>query len=142
MDILFEPELSPKQMLDLGVFGGWYFEGDHSEFPADWFDEAKISPDGFDVSLNCFNISSGQARTVWQEKGWINQEDPLGWFQWYCRFAMGRRIPHVDTFQIKRWRAFGPRHSAQICKNCGKGDIFCRRRQRQGLLQWAYDPFL
>jgi hypothetical protein len=138
----FEPELTPKEMLEHGVFGGWYFEGAHGEFPKSWLKKAKLSDDGFDISLNCFGIESGQSRAIWQEKGWITVDDPLGWFQWYCRYAMGRRLPGVDDYQIKRWRAFGPRHAAQIRKNCEPGDIFCRRRQRQGLLQWAYDPFI
>jgi hypothetical protein len=106
------------------------------------FEKAKLGDDNFDVSLNCFAIESGQSRAIWQEKGWITVDDPLGWFQWYCRYVMGRRLVGVDNLQIKRWRSFGPRHAAQIRKNCQPGDIFCRRRQRQGLLQWAYDPFI
>jgi hypothetical protein len=138
----FEPHLTPQEMLEHGVFGGWYFEGDHGEYPKSWFEKAKLGDDNFDVSLNCFAIESGQSRAIWQEKGWITVDDPLGWFQWYCRYVMGRRLVGVDNLQIKRWRSFGPRHAAQIRKNCQPGDIFCRRRQRQGLLQWAYDPFI
>jgi len=138
----FEPQLTPKEMLELGVFGGWYFEGDHAEYPADWFAKARLSDDGFRVELNCFGVASGQSREVWQRKGWITPEDPLGWFQWYCRYTLGRRLPEVDAFQIRRWRSFGPRHAAQVRAHCAPGDIFCRPRQRQGLLQWAYDPFI
>ncbi len=139
---LFKPDLTPKEMLELGVFGGWYFEGKHEEYPADWFKTAKLSIDGFDVSLNRFGVASGQPREVWLEKGWITPEDPLGWFQWYCRFTMGRRLPGVDAFQIGRWRSFGARHGAQVRANCDPGDVYCRPRQRQGLLQWAFDPFI
>lgn len=138
----FSPQLSPKQMLEHGVFGGWYFEGDFEEYPADWFSSAKLSPDGFDEKLNCFGVMSGQSREVWQQKGWITPEDPLGWFQWYCRYTMGRRLHGVDDFQISRWRAFGPRHIGGIRANCEPMNIFCRQRQRQALLQWAYDPFI
>ena len=138
----FAPELTPKQMLEMGVFGGWYFEGDLSELPKDWTRHAKLSADGFRVELNYFNVASGQPREVWQRKGWITPEDPLGWFQWYCRYTLGRRLPGVDDFQIKRWRSFGARHAAQVRKNCNPGDIHCRPRQRQGLLQWAHDPFI
>ena len=137
----FSPQLTPKDMLEKGVFGGWYFEGDHSEYPADWFENAKLSPNGFDVSLNCFGIESGLSRAEWQAKGWITPEDPLGWFQWYCRYTLGRRLPEVDAFQIARWKAFGPRHLGGIRKNCEPYNFSCRRRQRQALLQWAYDPF-
>ena len=138
---IFTPQLTPKQMLDLGVFGGWYFEGVHGEYPPEWFESAKLSPDGFDVSLNCFGIASGLSRRDWYERGWITPEDPLGWFQWYCRYTLGRRLPDVDRFQIGRWRAFGPRHIGGIRANCPGGDLSCRQRQRQALLQWAYDPF-
>lgn len=137
----FKPQLTPKQMLELGVFGGWYFEGKHDEFPAAWFRKAKLSKRGFDVSLNCFGVASGQSRAEWQAKGWITPEDPLGWFQWYCRYTLGRRLAAVDRFQIGRWKAFGPRHIGGIRANCDPGDLACRPRQRQALLQWAYDPF-
>lgn len=146
----FKPELSPRRMLALGVFGGAYFD-DHpdctrpgvpAEFPEDWFAEGVLSDHGFDKALNCFGVAAGQPREVWLEKGWITREDPLGWFQWYCRYALGRRLPGVDDFQIKRWLAFGARHIPQIRKNCEPGDVHCRPRQRQAVLQWAYDPFV
>ena len=138
----FSPQLTPKEMLELGVFGGWYFKGDVEEYPESWFNKAQISKDGFDIKLNYFQVSSGQSMSVWKEKSWITPEDPLGWFQWYCRYSLGRRLHKVDVFQIKRWRSFGPRHIGGIKANCEKGDIFCRPRQRQALLQWAYDPFI
>ena len=138
----FRPQLTPQEMLELGVFGGWYFKGDIKEYPRSWFKKAKLSNDGFNEKLNYFEIRSGQTRSVWKKKGWITPEDPLGWFQWYCRYFLGRRIHGVDEFQIKRWKAFGPRHIGGITSNCEKGDIFCRPRQRQALLQWSYDPFI
>jgi len=138
----FHPQLSPAKMLDLGVFGGWYFEGKITEYPSEWFENANLSNDDFDVSLNCFNIVSGLTRAEWQAKGWMTPEDPLGWFQWYCRYIMGRRLTGVDQFQIRRWKAFGPRHIGAIRANCEPLDLDCRRRQRQALLQWAYDPFI
>ena len=137
----FSPTLTPKEMLELGVFGGWYFEGRHDEYPKTWFAKAKTSSDGFDIALNCFGVAAGLSRAEWQARGWITRDDPLGWFQWYCRYTLGRRLPGVDDFQIARWRAFGPRHIGGIRKNCEPGDISCRRRQRQALLQWGYDPF-
>ena len=129
-------------MLELGIFGGWYFKGDISEYPKEWFVSAKISHTGFDSTLNYFKVASGQAMSVWKDKGWITSEDPLGWFQWYCRYSLGRRISEVDAFQIKRWNAFGPRHIGGIKNNCEPHDIRCRPKQRQALLQWAYDPFI
>ena len=137
---IFKPQVSPKKMLELGVFGGSYFGLKIKEYPKSWFQNAKISKD-FDVNLNRFKIKSGLSRTEWMKKGWIFKEDPLGWFQWYCRFANGRRIHHIDEIQIKRWKAF-KRHVTAIKKNCEQGDIHCRRRQRQAILQWAYNPFI
>ncbi len=137
---IFKPELTPKQMLELGVFGGSYFGLKINEFPKSWFKTAKLSKD-FDVSLNRFKIKAGLSREHWIEKGWIFKEDPLGGFQWYCRFTMGRRLPHIDEIQIKRWKNF-TRHVKAIKKNCETGDLSCRRRQRQAILQWAYDPLI
>ena len=137
---LFKPQLTPKKMLELGVFGGSYFGLNVKEYPKSWFIKAKISKN-FDVNINRFSVKSGLSRKEWLEKGWIFKEDPLGWFQWYCRYSMKRRIPHIDEIQIKRWKNF-TRHVMAIKKNCEPLDLSCRRRQRQAILQWAYDPFI
>ena len=137
---IFKPELSPKKMLELGVFGGAYFGEKISEYPKSWFEKVKISKK-FDVRLNRFKVKAGLTRKDWQDKGWIFKEDPLGWFQWYCRFSNGRRIKSIDEIQIKRWKNF-TRHVKAIKKNCDEGDLSCRRRQRQAILQWAYNPFI
>ena len=138
---LFKPELSPKQMLEYGVFGGSYLGKTIREYPKNWFVKAKLSKT-FNIKLNCFKIRSGLTLQEWNEKGWIMKEDPRGWFQWYCRYYMGRRIPKIDKIQIYRWKAFGPRHIGGIKKNCRKKELNCRKRQRQALLQWAYNPFI
>ena len=137
---LFKPQLTPKKMLELGVFGGAYFGLSIKEYPKSWFINAKISKN-FDVNLNRSKVKSGLSRKEWQEKGWIFKQDPLGWFQWYCRFSNGRRILHIDEIQIKRWKNF-TRHVIAIKKNCEPVDLSCRRRQRQAILQWAYNPFI
>ena len=137
---IFKPELTPKKMLKLGVFGGAYFGLKTKEFPLLWFKSAKLSKN-FDVNINRFKVKSGLSRKEWVEKGWIFKEDPFGWFQWYCRFSMGRRIPSIDEIQIKRWKNF-TRHVMAIKKHCEPNDLGCRRRQRQAILQWAYNPFL
>ena len=133
----FWPDLTPKQMLSLGVFGGKYMTDCAAEFPAEWFSGAKLCCERHDPALNCFGILASQPLTIWREKGWIYKEDPRGWFQWYCRYYMGRRCDD-DERQIKRWRAMR-RHIAQVKQNCDVGDVECRPRQRQALLQWAYD---
>lgn len=137
----FRPELTPKQMLALGVFGGVYMRDCGKEFPKDWSLRAKFSKEksGRHIAeLNCFGVNASQPLSVWRAKGWIYKEDPRGWFQWYCRYYMGRRIPGEDARQIRRWKAIG-RHIAQIKKHCRKGDLLCRPRQRQAVLHWAYD---
>lgn len=136
----FEPHLTPQEMLEMGVFEGKYCNDCTNEFPASWFENAKLSEKP-DPSVNYFGIKSRQPLSVWREKGWIYGPDPRGWFQWYCRYYLGRRLPDIDDIQVKRWRAFS-RHAGQIRANCQPGDIFCRKRQRQALLQWAYDPLI
>jgi hypothetical protein len=137
-DSNFKPELTPKQMLSLGVFGGSYLNDSQDEFPADWFNDARLSNHGPDPECNYYEIMASQPLEVWQAKGWIHKDDPKGWFQWYCRYYMGRRLPEEDERQIKRWVAIR-RHASQVKKACHPGDQTCRPRQRQALLHWAYD---
>ncbi len=137
-DPRFMPELTPKQMLALGVFGGKYMTDCEKEFPKDWYAKAKLNPKKHDASLNLFGVNASQPLPVWRKKGWIYKDDPRGWFQWYCRYFMGRRLPVEDDKQIKRWLAIN-RHIAQVKKNCRKGDLSCRPKQRQAILHWAYD---
>lgn len=136
-DSQFQPELTPKEMLQLGVFGGKYLNDCQAEFPNDWFDDAKLSATQKDITQNYFSVDASQPLSIWQQKGWIHPQDPRGWFQWYCRYYMGRRTED-DARQIKRWKAF-KRHASAVRKNCEKHDFSCRRKQRQALLHWAYD---
>lgn len=134
----FKSELSPKQMLQMGVFGGKYMTDCKKEFPEAWFEKAKLSPHRHNAKLNYFKVNASKPLSYWIKKGWIYPLDPRGWFQWYCRYYLGRRIPDEDLRQIKRWKAM-TRHIGQIKKNCIPGDLTCRPRQRQALLHWAYD---
>ena len=138
-DPLFRPQLTPKEMLALGIFGGIYMRDCVDEFPKDWFTKARFAVGNKkDKQVNYFGVHASQPLSVWKAKGWIYKDDPRGWFQWYCRYYMGRRIEKEDQRQIKRWRAIS-RHIAQLRKNCRKGDTTCRPRQRQALLHWAVD---
>lgn len=134
----FKPELNPKEMLEMGIFGGKYMTDCGNEFPKDWFKKAKLCHERHDPNLNYFKVNASQPLSIWRKKGWIYEEDPRGWFQWYCRYYMGRRIPEEDKRQIKRWKAI-KRHISQIKKNCIKSDLECRKVQRQALLHWAYN---
>lgn len=135
----FRTNVTPKQMLAMGIFGGIYMRDCTKEFPKDWFVRAKFATGNKkDKKLNYFGVNASQSLAEWQKKGWINQkEDPRGWFQWYCRYYMGRRIEEEDIKQIKRWKNMR-RHLGQIQANCRAGDTQCRPRQRQALLHWAY----
>jgi hypothetical protein len=136
----FEPFFTPAEMLTMGVFEGKYCNDCRSELPSEWFSDARMA-EWPDPGLNYFGVKSRQSLSVWRDRGWIIGDDPRGWFQWYCRYWLGRRIPSIDIPQIKRWRAFR-RHQGQVRTNCEPGDIFCRRRQRQALLQWSHDPLI
>lgn len=136
----FTPELTPAEMLELGVFCGKYLTDCRAEFPPAWFARAKLSPAGKNSSLNYYGVEASKPLSYWRAKGWIHPDDPRGWFQWYCRYYSGRRMED-DARQIGRWRAFR-RHAAQVTRHCEPGDPFCRPKQRQALLQWAYDSRL
>ena len=136
-DVRFRPDLTPKEMLELGVFGGKYMTDCGDEFPKSWFAKAKLSPEKYDKKLNFFGVRASQTLAEWRRKGWIHKDDPRGWFQWYCRYYMGRR--HADDErQIKRWVKMR-RHIVWLQGACRVGDVTCRPRQRQALLHWAYD---
>lgn len=133
----FKPMLTPKEMLKLGVFGGKYMTDCRDEFPADWFTDAKLNSEVYDKKLNYFKVTASQSLAEWRKKGWIHEDDPRGWFQWYCRYYMGRRGPD-DIRQINRWVNMR-RHISWLQGACESGVVSCRPRQRQALLHWAYD---
>jgi hypothetical protein len=136
-DPRFKPDLTPKEMLELGIFGGKYMNDCKDEYPKSWFKNAKLSKGKYDKNLNFFKVRASQSLAVWRSKGWIHKDDPRGWFEWYSRYYMGRRHED-DERQIKRWIKMR-RHIDSLQKNCNTRDIFCRRKQRQALLHWAYD---
>ncbi len=136
-DPVFCPDLTPRQMLQLGVFGGKYMTDCRGEFPASWYARARLAPQRADPALNCFGVHASKPLAYWIAKGWIHSNDPRGWFQWYCRYYQGRRCDD-DARQIARWKAMR-RHVAQLRKHCRAGDVKCRPVQRQALLHWAYD---
>jgi hypothetical protein len=139
-DPQFRPQLTPAELLKIGVFGGKYMTDCAREFPAEWFRGAKLCAERHDPRLNFFRVNASQPLAEWRRKGWIHPDDPRGWFQWYCRYYMGRRGAD-DARQVRRWRNIR-RHVAQLEKHCERRDLACRPRQRQSLLHWAYDSRL
>lgn len=133
----FTPDLGPKTLLALGVFGGRYMTDCAAEFPDDWFERARLCDGTRRAELNYFLVNASKPLWYWRAKGWIHPDDPRGWFQWYCRYWSGRRHPD-DERQIARWKAMR-RHVAQLKAHCDPRDLACRPRQRQALLHWAYD---
>ena len=161
----FKPRYTPAQMLKMGVFEGRYLNDCLNEFPREWFadalDKDTLRPDAADPDVNEFRVKSRKSIFYWRDKGWIPHKDTpsgcdrdaRGWFQWYCRYWLGRRIPEVDAVQIKRWKSFGARHKGQIEASYRKmapsavpktpGEKRQHRvRQRQGLLQWSHDCYV
>lgn len=140
----FTPYFTPAEMLALGVFEGKYCNDCYNELPREWYAPERMSVTA-DPALNCFGIKSRLSRGEWLRKGWLpccpDDPDVRGWFQWYCRFWLGRRLPGIDEHQIKRWRAY-KRHFAQVLYNCEANDVNCRPKQRQSLLQWSYNCFV
>ena len=154
----FRPPVSPARMLAMGVFEGKYLNDCVLELPREWLARAlgrgRLSPEGPDPGRNQFGVKSRQSRGEWRRKGWIpaaaGDKDVRGWFQWYCRYYLGRRQPAVDAAQIARWRSFA-RHRAQVVAAAARlarpprsraEKREHRPRQRQALLQWAYDPYV
>ena len=166
-DPRFKPALTPAEMLFMGVFEGKYLNDCTDEFPQEWFLLAgaagRLSPAKRDVGVNYFGVDSRQPLSVWRKNGWApvgrgggggkdskgrdiladreGNPDERGWFQWYCRYWLGRRIPDLDDVQIGRWRSF-TRHVGAIKHGCSPRALSCRVRERQALLQWAYNPFI
>ena len=153
----FTPNLTPKQIFSLGSFidwGGYWrdiysgvlekrLSNQHKEFKflKDVPEHLLVNPEKDYKKYNRYSVKAGSSLKDWESKDWLHEQDPYGWVQWYCRFYNGRRMPHIDEIQIKRWKNFR-RHVMAIKKNCEEGDLSCRRRQRQAILQWSYNPFI
>ena len=167
----FLPNKSPEEMLREGCFGGSYFRplyssrlgitvrDDYKELPSSWYEGLDIatfltSP-SYNADSNKYKVKCGQSIEEWEAAGWIAHEyDVRGWFQWYCRFFMGRRCED-DERQIGRWQrcvgvsgrwrrsllkkymSMGVREVFDDGEDEEKGDV--SPVQHQTCFQWAYE---
>jgi len=129
----FQPDLSPAQVLMLGAFGCGYFER-HRRFTKEFPHLPDVCSNSHpDPEHNYFNVQASMSRREWERRGWMHKDDPRGWFQWYCRYDMGRR--HADDErQIKRWNNFKTRKLRAIG---GDTNLNNHLATRQGLLHWG-----
>lgn len=140
----FMPDFSPYRMLQLGVFGGAYFAAakprDFKGLQPRTAKLAKLNVGPFDTYHNCFGVAAGLSYAEWYERGWMHNDDPLGWFHWYCRYYAGRRHED-DARQINRWQKYkqrwGDRARSQLYSTGRISSVIM-----QGLLQWSIDPFV
>ena len=160
----FTPNISPKEVFEMGSFGGTYYRPIYSsitnknykskdvikEYPKSWFknvdiDTMVISSD-YDKKINKYKVVCGSSLETWEKNGWIIKQDPYGWFQWYCRFYRGRRTDD-DERQIDRWnKIVGPNGRFRrrlmnmlIKKNKEYDDYTVSPVIRQVLLHWGYE---
>jgi hypothetical protein len=157
----FRPNLTPAEVLQKGSFGGTYFrpitssatgeryKGVHKEFPDEWFKgldiKSQVISSKYDKSVNTFGVKCGGSLEMWEESGWMRTIDPYGWFQWYCRFYMGRRSTD-DERQIKRQLGVcgaKGRFRNQLIGKCARGgttfdDASISPVIRQTLQHWGY----
>ena len=156
----FRPNVTPSEIFKLGSFGGTYwrpinssvtkkkYKDQDKEFPKSWWrglDKSKLTSSEYDPSINLYGVKVGTTLEFWESKGWIVEQDPYGWVQWYCRFYRGRRTPD-DKRQIRRWLGLaGPNGRFRntlinlIKKNKTRyNDIKISPKIRQTLLHWGY----
>lgn len=136
----FAPSYTPKEMLDMGIMMDCYYFNATSGLPGSILNHPKVNRKGDtpDASKNYYGVKSRTSLKQWQRNGAI-RTDKAGWIEWYCKYYLGRRLGEEDEWQIGRWRSFVARHNAQVQAKCKKGDVKCNTKQRQGLLQWAWD---
>jgi len=158
----FSPNMTPKEVLQAGSFGGTYFRPIYSsvtklkygkevwqELPSDWLEgldiRTRVSSSLYDASRNKYKVKCGASLEEWESSGWMREQDPYGWFQWYCRFYQGRRTED-DSRQIGRWSNCAGEKGrwknnliSKIVKaGCAWDNTNISPVVRQTLLHWAY----
>lgn len=158
----FRPNMSPKEVLQAGSFGGTYFRPIKSgvtgkkygsevwkELPQEWLEgldtKRQVCSSTYNERVNTYKVKCGGSLEMWEENGWMHKQDPYGWFQWYCRFYQGRRSADDDR-QVGRWlRCAGPTGrwrgnliSKCVKTGCGFDNIGVSPVVRQTLQHWGY----
>ena len=155
----FNPNKSPIEVIKEGAFGGIYFRDIYSNVNKKWYknswkeffkslnleniDPRYYSSNFYDVKINKYRVKFSTSLRFWENKGWINPIAPYGWFQWYCRYYLGRRSSD-DKRQIKRWKNIVTRFKGilvKITKNKGAkfNDYSISPKIRQIFLHWGYE---
>lgn len=152
MEEIFKPNLSPREIIERGAFGGSYFgidigmeEEDYSTLFESLFkdlDKELYLSSKYTPKRNKFKIRSGMGYGYWRDMGWMREQDPRGWFQWYCNYYLGRRSVD-DNRQIKRWNDFcgkeGRWRNNIYSKIYETGNWNTSPRVQQSLLHWGYE---
>lgn len=122
----FRPNMSPAEVLRAGSFGGGYYRDIHSsvtgesytdawkELPPEWLEGVDVKryvcSKTYRLDVNTYGVNCGVKTNksdafgldAWETSGWMDAQDPYGWFMWYCRFFQGRRSDD-DERQLSRW---------------------------------------
>ena len=156
----FTPNLTPREIFQLGSFGGTYwrpifsktnnkhYKNVHKKFPKSWWKNIKeenlTSPD-YDIKKNKYGVKVGLDLDYWEAKKWMYHKHPYGWVHWYCDFYQGNRCED-DERQIKRWQGLaGPRGRFMrflvtkiLQKKSKYNDESISPKIRQVLQHWGY----
>lgn len=158
----FKPNLTPKEIFELGSFGGTYwrpiyssitnknYKNKHKKYPTSWWQNVPDSWlttewENYDKSINKYNVKVGSTLELWEGKNWIDKKHPYGWVQWYCDFYTGKRS-YDDERQIQRWIRTAGHNSRfrrslinKILKDNSKYNDFTKSPKiRQTLQHWGY----
>ena len=152
----FTPNKTLFKIINEGVFGGTYFRDIYSGVNGKWYrnswkefdflkdiDPKLYSSNYYDVSINKYGVKCGTSLRFGENKGLINGQDPYGWFQWYCRYHLGRHSSD-DSKQIKRWLGIVDRFKGILVKMIKDKDtkfdnFSVSPKIRQILLHWGYE---
>ena len=99
--------------------------------------------DCYDANVNKYKVKTGISLRFQENKDWICEIGPYGWFQWYFRHWLGRRSKG-DKRQIDRWKKIVSMFRGKLVKmirDAGSkfDDYSVAPKIRQILLHWGYE---